>query len=158
MFLGTGVLVIATALLPPARLLQADDGAEPVQAPATKVAGPLLLSSTLAPLNLVNQYLPEVTVEASTGADTTALGNPAATRAVAYTSSDGAQKVPATPDTVAKLVAVAREEDNAARAIGRPKSSCGALLSLCIGTSAMYACCRTTAHRGFISVDLASTR
>jgi hypothetical protein len=64
-----------------------------VQVPATLAEAGLLPCNIIVPLGVVNRYFPEVTIETSMGPDATALGNPVATRAVMYGSSDGAQRV-----------------------------------------------------------------
>jgi hypothetical protein len=58
----------------------------------------LLASSVIVPLSYVIQYFPQVTVQASTGQDATAVGNPIATRATIYASSDLSHKVTITVD------------------------------------------------------------
>jgi hypothetical protein len=54
--------------------------------------------NVVVPLSVVNQFFPDVTQEASTGQNTTAVGNPTATRSVIYTTSDGSKKVTLTVD------------------------------------------------------------
>ena len=58
----------------------------------------VLPSSVIVPLSFVIQYFPQVTVQASTGQDATAVGNPIATRATIYASSDLSHKVTITVD------------------------------------------------------------
>ncbi len=50
---------------------------------------------------MVNQYFPEVTKEASTGQDATAVGTPTAARSVIYATTDGTKKVTLTVDQYA---------------------------------------------------------
>ena len=45
------------------------------------------------PLNAVNRFFPEVTQEASTGQNSTATGNPKATRSVVYVTADTSKQV-----------------------------------------------------------------
>ena len=45
------------------------------------------------PLNAVNRFFPEVTQEASTGQNSTAIGNPKATRSVVYVTADTSKQV-----------------------------------------------------------------
>jgi len=61
-------------------------------------SGSTLPRNVVVPLSVVNQFFPDVTQEASTGQNTTAVGNPTATRSVIYTTSDGSKKVTLTVD------------------------------------------------------------
>jgi hypothetical protein len=49
-------------------------------------------------MSVVNRFFPEVTQEASTGQNLTAVGKPKATRSVIYTNSDSSKKVTITVD------------------------------------------------------------
>ena len=59
---------------------------------------PLLARNAVLPLDVVRDYFPAVTEQASTGPNATAIGNPVATRSVIYTSADGMEKVTLTVD------------------------------------------------------------
>jgi hypothetical protein len=52
----------------------------------------------LVPINTVNRFFPEVTREASTGRNLTAVASPKATRSVIYTNRDTSKKVTITVD------------------------------------------------------------
>jgi hypothetical protein len=61
-------------------------------------SGATLPRNVLVPLSLVNRFFPEITRETSTGRNSTAAGNPKATRIVIYTTGDGSKKVTITVD------------------------------------------------------------
>jgi hypothetical protein len=65
---------------------------------ATSTPEPVLPRSFVVPLRVVEEFFPEVTKEASTGQNSTAVGNPKATRSVIYTNTDGSKKVTITVD------------------------------------------------------------
>ena len=65
---------------------------------ATSVSDPLLPRKVVVALSVVNRFFPEITREASTGQNLTAVGNPRATRSVIYTNSDNSKKVTITVD------------------------------------------------------------
>jgi hypothetical protein len=91
---GVGVLSLAAC--------GDDSSSEKGQSTTTKgVSGSTLPRNTVVPLNVVTQYFPEVTQEASTGADKTAVGKPTATRSVISTTSDGTKKVTLSVDRYA---------------------------------------------------------
>ncbi len=52
----------------------------------------------VVPLSVVAEYFPEVIQEASTGGNSTAVGNPKATRSVIYVNGDGSMKVTISAD------------------------------------------------------------
>jgi len=52
----------------------------------------------VVPISTVNRFFPEVTREASTGRNLTAVANPKATRSVIYANSDSSKKVTITVD------------------------------------------------------------
>jgi hypothetical protein len=52
-------------------------------------------------MSVVNRFFPEVTQEASTGQNVTAVGNPKATRSVIYANGDNSKKVTITVDQYA---------------------------------------------------------
>ena len=56
---------------------------------ATDGSGALLPRNSVVSLSAVSQFLLEITQQASTGRDTTAIGKPKATRAVLFTNGDG---------------------------------------------------------------------
>ena len=56
----------------------------------------------VVPISVVNRFFPEVTSEASTGRNLTAVANAKATRSVIYTNSDGSKKVTITVDEYAR--------------------------------------------------------
>jgi pimeloyl-ACP methyl ester carboxylesterase len=64
-------------------------------------AGSTLPRMVVVSLSVVKQYFPEVTREASTGRNATAVGNPKATRSVIYATGDGSKKVTITVDEYA---------------------------------------------------------
>ena len=70
-------------------------GAPPaVQSAGTvNASGSTLARNVVVPLTLVNRFFPEVTQEASTRQNSTATGDPTATRSVVYAAEDGAKKV-----------------------------------------------------------------
>jgi hypothetical protein len=61
-------------------------------------AEPLLPRTLLLPLKPVKDAFPELTRQASTGPDSSALGTPRLTREVVYASSDGAKQLTLTVD------------------------------------------------------------
>jgi hypothetical protein len=64
-------------------------------------AAPTLPRDTVVPLNVVTQYFPEVTQEASTGPNETVVGKPAGSISVVFTTSDPEQKVTLSVDQYA---------------------------------------------------------
>jgi hypothetical protein len=56
----------------------------------------------VVPISVVNRFFPEVTSEAITGRNFTAVANAKATRSVIYTNSDGSKKVTITVDEYAR--------------------------------------------------------
>lgn len=64
----------------------------------THAADSVLPRNVIVPLNVVNQFFPEITQEASTGINLTAVGKPKATRSIIYTTSDRLKKVTITVD------------------------------------------------------------
>ena len=52
----------------------------------------------VVPTRVVNRFFPEVTQEVSTGQNSTAVGNPKATRSVIYANNDSSKKVTITVD------------------------------------------------------------
>jgi hypothetical protein len=58
----------------------------------------LLPRNAVVPMSVVNRFFPEVTHEASTGENLTAVGKPKSTRSVIYANSDNSKKVTITID------------------------------------------------------------
>jgi hypothetical protein len=67
----------------------------------TNASDALLSRNAVVPLTVVNRFFPEVTQEASTGVNVTAVGNTKATRSVIYANSDSSKKVTITLDQYA---------------------------------------------------------
>jgi hypothetical protein len=67
----------------------------------TKTSDSVLTRNAVIPLTLVNRFFPEVTQEASTGQNLTAVDNPKATRSVIYVNGDNSKKVTITVDQYA---------------------------------------------------------
>jgi len=61
----------------------------------------VLPRKVVIPISVVNRFFPQVTREASTGQNLTAVGNPKATRSVIYANSDSSKKVTITVDQYA---------------------------------------------------------
>lgn len=70
---------------------------------ATVGSGALLSRNFVVSLSAVNQFFPDITQQASTGRDTTAIGKPRATRAVFFINGDGSEKVTITVDSYRNL-------------------------------------------------------
>jgi hypothetical protein len=60
---------------------------------STKASDSMLPRKIVVPISTVNRFFPEVTREASTGLNLTAVASAKATRSVIYTNSDSAKKV-----------------------------------------------------------------
>lgn len=67
----------------------------------TSRLGSVLPRKVVVPISVVNRFFSEVTREASTGRNLTAVGNPKATRSVIYANSDSSKKVTITVDQYA---------------------------------------------------------
>src|SRR5436305_12611374 len=63
-----------------------------------KASDSVLPRKIIVPISTVNHFFPEVTREASTGSNLTAVGNAKATRSVIYANSDSSKKVTITVD------------------------------------------------------------
>jgi hypothetical protein len=75
------------------------DGRSPSPGSATtRASDSLLPRNVIVPMSVVNRFFPEVTREASTGRNLTAVGNAKATRSVIYTNGDSSKKVTITVD------------------------------------------------------------
>ncbi len=70
-------------------------------AAATSASGSLLSREVVVPLSVVNRFFPEITREATTGQNLTAVGNAKATRSVIYANSDSSKNVTITVDQYA---------------------------------------------------------
>jgi hypothetical protein len=70
---------------------------------AAEISGDLLPRKFVVSLRLVGQFFPEIVQTASTGRDSTAVGNPEATRAVIYSNADGTKLVTVTVDRYATV-------------------------------------------------------
>lgn len=79
-------LSVATALMAPTSALESKT---------------TLPENVIIPLSVVNQFFPEVTHVVSTGWNSTAAGNPKATRSVIYANPDNSKKVTITVDQYA---------------------------------------------------------
>jgi hypothetical protein len=68
---------------------------------ATSTPDSLLPRDIVVPISVVNRFFPEVSWEASTGQNLTAVGKPKATRSVIYANSDSSKKVTISVDRYA---------------------------------------------------------
>src|SRR5947199_1642468 len=59
----------------------------------TSASASMLSRNAIVPLTVIDHFFPELTQEASTGHNLTAVGNTKATRSVIYTNSDNSQKL-----------------------------------------------------------------
>jgi hypothetical protein len=64
----------------------------------TSTSDSVLPRNSVVPLSVIDEFFPEVTQEASTGQNLTAVRNPKATRSVIYADSDSSKKVTITVD------------------------------------------------------------
>lgn len=64
----------------------------------TSTSDSMLPRNFVIPLSVVDEFFPQVTQEASTGQNLTAVGNPKATRSVIYANGDSSMKVTITVD------------------------------------------------------------
>jgi hypothetical protein len=60
---------------------------------STSGAGSTIPRNVVVPLGTVHRYFPDITREASTGPNSSAVGKPTGTRVVVYTNSDGSRKL-----------------------------------------------------------------
>ena len=65
---------------------------------ATGASDTTLPRNVVVSLSVVNRFFPEITQQDSTGSNSTATGNPKATRIVIYAAGDGSKKVTITVD------------------------------------------------------------
>jgi hypothetical protein len=69
----------------------------------TSSSDSLLPRNAVVPKTVVNRFFPEITREATTGQNLTAVGNAKATRSVIYANNDSSKKVTITVDQYASL-------------------------------------------------------
>jgi hypothetical protein len=94
---GTPVLIFLIGII-----ALAADGQSPSPSNSTTTASySLLPRNAVVPLSVVNRFFPEITREATTGQNLTAVGNAKATRSVIYANSDSSKKVTITVDQYA---------------------------------------------------------
>jgi hypothetical protein len=79
-------------------LLLSANGQSPSPATSAKASDSTLPRKVVVPISTVNRFFPEVTREASTGRNLTAVANAKATRSVIYANSDSSKKVTITVD------------------------------------------------------------
>lgn len=91
-------LVAVWIALGGALLFAAEGQSPPPGSGTTKPSDFVLTRNAVIPLTVVNRFFSEVTQEASTGQNLTAVGNPKATRSVIYVNSDKSKKVTITVD------------------------------------------------------------
>ena len=65
---------------------------------AAKASDALLPRKAVVPVSVVNRFFPELTREAGSGQNLTAVGKPKATRSVIYANTDSSKKVTVTVD------------------------------------------------------------
>ena len=94
---GTSLLIILIGIIS----LSADWQSPSPDKSATIASESSLPRKVVIPISVVNRFFPEVTQEASTGQNLTAVGNPKATRSVIYANSDSSKKVTITVDQYA---------------------------------------------------------
>jgi hypothetical protein len=97
--LGLGTLVFIFLI---GIIALAADGQSPSPSNSTTTASDSLLPrNAVVPKTVVNRFFPEITREATTGQNLTAVGNAKATRSVIYANSDSSKKVTITVDQYA---------------------------------------------------------
>ena len=96
---STNFAVVFIAVIQGLSLTTQGQSSSPAAGP--KPAGSMLPRNVVISLGEVNRLFPEVTLEASTGQNLTAVANPKATRSVIYTNKDGAKKVTISVDQYA---------------------------------------------------------
>ena len=79
-------------------LLVTANGQSPSPAISVKASDSMLPRKVVVPISTVNRFFPEVTREASTGRNLTAVANAQTTRSVIYANSDSSRKVTITVD------------------------------------------------------------
>src|SRR5437764_4756077 len=81
--------------------LAADEPSPPATSDIASGSNRMLPRNAAIPLDVVNRLFPEVTQEAATGQNSTAIGNPKATRTVIYANNDSSKKVTISVDQYA---------------------------------------------------------
>jgi hypothetical protein len=87
--LGTPVLIFLIGIIS----LTADDQSPSPAKSTTSASESLLSRNAIVPIEVVSRLFPEITQEANTGQNLTAVGKPKATRLVMYVNSDSSKKV-----------------------------------------------------------------
>jgi len=82
-------------------LLLSANGQSPSPATSAKASDSTLPRKVVVPMSTVNRFFPDVTREASTGRNLTAVANAKATRSVIYANSDSSKKVTISVDQYA---------------------------------------------------------
>ena len=97
---GPGLIKFAAVFIAVIKALSLTaDGQSPSPAnDSAKASDSMLPRKVVVPVNTVNRFFPEVTGEASTGRNLTAVANTKATRSVIYANSDRSKKVTITVD------------------------------------------------------------
>ena len=88
----TKFAAVFIAVIEPLSLTANEQSPSPANCSA-KAFDSMLPRKVVVPISTVNRFFPEVTREASTGHNLTAVGNAKATRSVIYANSDGSKKV-----------------------------------------------------------------
>ena len=83
--------------------LHADGRSPSPHGATTRASESVLPRNVVVAMSVVNRFFPEVTQEASTGENLTAVGKPKATRSVIYANSDSSKKVTITVDQYVSL-------------------------------------------------------
>jgi hypothetical protein len=91
---GTSLLIILIGIIS----LSADAQSPSPDKSTTSASEALLPRKVVIPISIVNRFFPEVSHEASTGHNLTAVANAKATRSVIYANSDSSKKVTITVD------------------------------------------------------------
>src|SRR4026207_2367109 len=94
---GTSLLIILIGIIS----LSADAQSPSPDKSTTSGSESLLPRKVVIPISIVNRFFPEVSREASTGRNLTAIANAKATRSVIYANSDSSKKVTITVDQYA---------------------------------------------------------
>jgi hypothetical protein len=94
---GTPVLIFLIGIV----ALAADGQSASPSNSTTTASYSLLPRNAVVPKTVVNRFFPEITREATTGQNLTAVGNAKATRSVIYANSDSSKKVTITVDQYA---------------------------------------------------------
>ena len=94
---GTSLLIILIGIIS----LSADGQSPSSDKSTTSASESLLPRKIVVPISIVNRFFPEVSREASTGRNLTAVANAKATRSVIYANSDSSKKVTITVDQYA---------------------------------------------------------